>query len=147
MASNDTRQWMWVEALEVLARAERMHRQLFQPVAAPARRLSWEPPVDVLETSDSVVIVGVLPGVSDQALTLAIEGSCLVIGGERTLPAELRTAIIHRLELPQGRFERRVTLPAGRYDQIHHRVLDGCLVVSLRKQLNSGPEMADALQA
>jgi HSP20 family protein len=133
MAGNDTRQWMWGEALDVLARAERMHRQLFQPVAAPARRPCWEPPVDVLETRDQVVIIAALPGVSDTALSLAIEGPALVIGGERTLPAELRTAVIHRLELPQGRFERRVPLPAGQYDQIRHRVQDGCLVVTLRK--------------
>jgi HSP20 family molecular chaperone IbpA len=134
MAGGDTRRWMWGEALEVLARAERMHRQLFQPVAAPARRPCWEPPVDVLETADQVVIIAALPGVRDEALTLAIDGACLVIAGERTLPNELRTAVIHRLELPQGRFERRVTLPAGQYDQIRHRVQDGCLVVSLRKQ-------------
>jgi HSP20 family molecular chaperone IbpA len=125
---------MWGEALQVLARAERMHRQLFQPIAAPARRPCWEPPVDVLETADQVVIIAALPGVRDQALTLAIDGACLVIAGERTLPDELRTAVIHRLELPQGHFERRVALPAGQYDQIGHRVQDGCLVVSLRKQ-------------
>lgn len=133
MANNDPRQWMWGEALNVLARAEHLHRQLFQPAAASARRPSWEPPVDVLETEGEVVIIAALPGVSDQALTLAIESGCLVIGGERTLPAQLRTAVIHRLELPQGYFERRVSLPAGRYDQVRHRVQDGCLVVSLRK--------------
>ena len=40
----------------------------------------------------------------------------LLIAGERVLPQELRTATIHRLELPQGRFERQVPLPAGRYE-------------------------------
>ena len=133
MASNDPRQWMWSEALSVLARAERLHHQLFQPAAAQARRPRWEPPVDVLETEGEVVIIAALPGVSEQALTLVIEGACLVIGGERTLPGELRSAVIHRMELPQGYFERRVALPGGRYDQVRHRVQDGCLIVTLRK--------------
>jgi HSP20 family protein len=124
---------MWGEALDMLARAERMHRQLFQPASTQARRPSWEPPVDVLETPGAVVIIAALPGVGEASLKLAIEGAHLVIAGERTLPDELKTAIIHRLELPQGYFERRVPLPAGRYDQIIHRAQDGLLVVSLRK--------------
>lgn len=133
MANNDPRQWMWGEAVDMLARAERLHRQLFQPAPAPARRPSWEPPVDVLETEREVVIIAALPGVSEEDLMLAIDGPCLVIGGLRTLPQELRTAVIHRLELPQGHFERRVALPAGRYDRIRHDAQDGCLVVRLRK--------------
>jgi HSP20 family molecular chaperone IbpA len=133
MANNDPRQWMWGEAVDMLARAERLHRQLFQPSSAQARRPSWEPPVDVLETEREVVIVAALPGVNEKALTLVIDGPCLVIAGARTLPDELRTAVIHRLELPQGHFERRVALPSGRYDQIRHHTEDGCLVVRLRK--------------
>ncbi len=67
-------------------------------------------------------------------MSLAIDGDwCLVIKGERALPAVLRTAVIHRLELPQGRFERRVALPAGRYDNIRREARDGCLIVTLRK--------------
>jgi HSP20 family protein len=31
------------------------------------------------------------------------------------VPEQLRTATIHRLELPQGRFYRRLRLPPGRY--------------------------------
>ena len=31
MRASDPRSWMWSEALEMLARAERMQRQIFQP--------------------------------------------------------------------------------------------------------------------
>jgi HSP20 family protein len=133
VANNDPRRWMWGEAVDMLARAERLHRQMFQPAPSTARRPGWEPPVDVLETESEVVIIAALPGVCEKDLSLAIDGPYLVIAGARTLPDELRTAVIHRLELPQGHFERRVTLPAGRYDQISHRTQDGCLVVLLRK--------------
>ena len=133
MPTRDPNDWMWGDALDVLARAERLHRQLFQSSPGPARQASWEPPVDVLETAGAVLIIAALPGVREEAVELAIDGACLVIAGERVAPEELRTAVIHRLELPQGRFERRVPLPPGRYDQIHRRTVNGCLVVSLRK--------------
>jgi HSP20 family molecular chaperone IbpA len=48
-------------------------------------------------------------------------------------PAELRNAIIHRLELPQGRFERRVPLPAGRYTAVRRSASDGYLLIVLEK--------------
>jgi HSP20 family molecular chaperone IbpA len=51
----------------------------------------------------------------------------------RVLPRELRTAIIHRLELPQGRFERRVRLPGGRYRNVRRSAADGCLLITLDK--------------
>jgi HSP20 family protein len=133
MPTRDPHDWMWGDALDTLARAERLHRQLFQPSPGPARQASWEPPVDVLETDALVLIIAALPGVNDGAIQLTVDGAFLVIAGERTVPVELRTAVIHRLELPQGRFERRVPLPPGRYDKIHRQTMNGCLVVSLRK--------------
>jgi HSP20 family molecular chaperone IbpA len=41
--------------------------------------------------------------------------------------------VIHRLELPQGRFERRVRLPAGTYRQPVRAMVNGCLLVRLEK--------------
>ena len=53
------------------------------------------------------------------------------------LPPELRHAAIHRLELPQGAFERRVPLPPRAYDAVHRSLANGCLVVHLRKAVSS----------
>jgi len=134
VANNDPRQWMWDEALDALARAERLHRQLFQPpVLAQARRPRWEPPVDVLETEQEVVIIAALPGVREESLVVGLEGGALVMSGERSPPKELRTGIIHRLELPQGQFERRIALPPGRYAEVRHQTECGCLIIRLRK--------------
>ena len=57
----------------------------------------------------------------------------LILSGARTPPPELERAQIHRLELPQGCFERRVPLPSGRYDKIQAKTVNGCLIVTLRK--------------
>jgi HSP20 family protein len=130
--ANDPHDWMWSEALSMLARAERMHQQMFTPVAV-RHQVAWEPPVDVLETEREVLVLAALPGVDVAQVEAAIEGAMLVIAGTRALPAELHSAVIHRLELPQGRFERRVPLPPGRYDGVRRAEAHGCLVISLSK--------------
>ena len=127
--------WMLSEAIESLARAERMHHQLFslQPTAE-RRQPSWEPPIDVLETENELLIFVALPGVDPEQVETVIESGILVISGHRILPAELRDARIHRLELPQGRFERRIALPTGRYG-VSRFATNGCVVFRLSKSV------------
>jgi len=132
MPNDDPRRWMWDEAVTLLMRAEHLRVGFFQP-AGPARRPCWEPPVDVLEPEREVVILAAVPGVQEQALAIAIDGAHLVIAGERAAPTEMRSAVIHRLELPQGRFERRLSLPAGIYSDVRRAAAGGCLVITLRK--------------
>ena len=117
----------------MLARAERLHRELFRPVRSAARLPTWEPPVDILETGREILVLVALPGVDPDQVEVAIEGDDLVVAGTRVLPGELRTAVIHRLELPQGRFARRVRLPAGRYDAIRRSFVHGCLAITMQK--------------
>ncbi len=133
MARDVARDWMWSEACEMLARAERMHRELFRPAGTQARQPAWEPPVDILETEFEVLALIALPGVDAEKAEAVIEDGELVIAGVRTYPPALRTATIHRLELPQGRFYRRLRLPAGRYSTVRRAVADGCLVITLQK--------------
>jgi HSP20 family molecular chaperone IbpA len=122
--------WMWSQAFDMLARAERMHREIFRPAgSSPA----WEPPVDILETSEEVLVLVALPGVVAEEVQASIEGNDLVIAGTRVLPREWRTAVIHRLELPQGRFQRRIRLPSGRYSDVGRSAANGCLVITLSK--------------
>lgn len=131
--AGDPNDWMWGDALELLARADRLHRQLFQPAPARARQARWQPPVDVIETADEVLVIAALPGVHEKTVRLTLDPGWLSISGERAWPVRFAEARIHRLELPQGAFERRVALPAGRYDQVRRRTVNGCLMVALRK--------------
>src|SRR3954454_22297182 len=125
--------WMLSEAIEGLARAERMQHQLFRCTRSDARQPAWEPPIDVIETERAVLILVALPGVDPDQVDAAIEDGDLVVTGRRVLPPELRTAVIHRLELPQGRFERRIPLPPGRYGALRRFAANGCLGFSLEK--------------
>jgi HSP20 family molecular chaperone IbpA len=129
----DSRDRMWADALDMLARTERLHRSLFQLSGASARQPHWEPPVDIFETEDEVLVLAALPGVAEEQVEAMIDGGCLIIVGERTFPDAMKIAVIHRLELPQGRFERRVPLPPGRYGQITRKTQNGCLRISLLK--------------
>jgi HSP20 family protein len=127
--------WMLSEAIESLARAERLHQRLFslQP-GAERSEPSWEPPIDVLETEQELLIFVALPGVDPEQVETVIENGVLIISGHRILPAELRDARIHRLELPQGRFERRIALPTGRYG-VNRFATNGCVVFRLAKSV------------
>ena len=133
MNARDMQIWMWSEACEMLTRAERLHRQSFQLQRSRTQMPAWEPPVDVLETEREVLVLVALPGVNIDRVEAAIDDGELVIAGVRAVPAALREAVIHRLELPQGRFERRVELPPGRYADVGRAAVDGCLVISLQK--------------
>jgi len=131
MSRNDPINWMLSEAIGSLARAERLRQQFFN--LQSAARPSWEPPLDVLETDEEILIFVALPGVDpDEVVAVVDDDGMLVISGNRTLPAELRNARIHRLELPQGRFERRITLPIGSY-AVSRFAANGCIVVRLTK--------------
>jgi HSP20 family protein len=134
MSDDFARYWMWSEACEMLTRAERLHREFFRPVQSASRSPTWEPPVDILETRHEVLVVVALPGVGAESVEVAVDEENLMFAGVRTLPIELQTAVIHRLELPQGRFQRRVRLPPGQYGVIRHSIVDGCLLITIEKE-------------
>jgi len=133
MPPRDPVNWMLSDAIESLARAERLHQRFLNlhPLTGN-REPSWEPPTDVIETDDEILILVALPGVDPDEVEASLEGGTLVISGRRRLPAELRNARILRLELPQGRFERRISLPTGRYT-ITRFAAHGCVGLRLEK--------------
>ena len=120
------RDWMWSEAFAMLARVDRLHREFFRPAVSSSRQPTWEPPVDILETAGEVLVFVALPGVDIAHVEAAIDGADLIIAGTRQLPGELSTAVIHRLELPQGRFERRIRLRSSGERRDSGRPVAGC---------------------
>lgn len=132
MRSRDPRSWMWAEALDLLQSAERLQRQFFQLGAAQGAP-TWEPPVDLYETGNELWILVALPGVTTEQLEVVIDGATIVVRGERPLPTGLRGAAILRLEIPYGRFQRRIALPAGRFQILERTLENGCLVLCLER--------------
>lgn len=125
----DAKNQMWAEACALLKQAEQLHRQFFEPSRSGAR---WEPPVDVFETERQVMIIAALPGVAPEAVRVEIEGQMLIIAGIRPLPSGGRNANIVRLEIPYGRFERRIAL-TSRLRLAERELSNGCLVLTFAK--------------
>jgi len=124
---------MWSRACEILARAERLHRQFFDLELTIAGRSAWAPPVDIFETDKELTIIAALPGVRAEDLEVRLQGNTLVVAGRRRLPTEARAGVFHRMEIPQGQFERRIALPNLSLEVGRHVFADGCLTLSLRK--------------
>jgi HSP20 family molecular chaperone IbpA len=124
---------MWNEALAMIARAEHLHRQFFEP-GISMQAACWEPPVDIFETDRELWIVVALPGVEHDDLDVSTDAHVLRVAGQRRLPVAARTATIHRLEIPHGRFERRIRLPSARLVLGRSELANGCLVVNLTKR-------------
>jgi HSP20 family molecular chaperone IbpA len=126
----DPKHQMWAEACALIEKAEHLHRQFFEPSRDGAR---WQPPVDILETERQLWIIAALPGVAPEAVRVEMQGDTLVIAGTRPLPSGVKNANIVRLEIPYGRFERRIALPSSRFRLAERELSNGCLVLTFAK--------------
>jgi HSP20 family protein len=106
MTSRHLSRWMWSEALSVLERAERLHRQFFTHAEA-----AWEPPVDVFETPEGLVVQIALPGVAADSITITLDAAGITLSALRPFPCRDAVTQVHRIEIPYGRFERQFALP------------------------------------
>ena len=134
---NDADQRMWAQACELIADAERLHRQFFRLALDPAPA-TWEPPIDVFEDEREVVVVVAMPGVDAERIQVAREAGALVVRGARPLPFRGARGRLRQLEIPYGAFERRIALPAGEFEVGRPELAQGCLVLRLRKSSPSG---------
>ncbi len=139
-----SRHWdivMWHRANDLLQQVERIHRNFLQIAAGVQYRSShgrspaWEPPVNVVETDESLWVISALPGVTADRMNVRLEGRELVIAGERPLPKCCNDGELKIWEIPLGRFERRLALIEGRHSLALGEVSlqDGLLIIELRK--------------
>jgi len=130
MPSPDLDSLMWARACEQLNRADSSHRDFFHPASRGGRQW-WVPPADVFETPDGLCVVVALPGVRESKVDIVLAAGRLTIRGERDYPDYARNGNVNRLELPYGRFERRIPLGLP-MDIVSRRLQDGCLYLLLR---------------
>lgn len=130
MRSRDLSNWIWGDALSLLEQAERLQQRFLQ-VATQGR--GWVPPIDILEDDESLVVTVALPGVPAAAVQVELLDDALRICGLRANAAG-RCTRIHRLEIPYGRFERRIALPLHALGPAQHQMLDGCLWIRFPKK-------------
>jgi len=74
MAFAELERWMWADACDLLARAERLHRQFFTPLSVEGAA-GWSPPIDLYETDTELVVLVALPGVDPADIEIALADS------------------------------------------------------------------------
>ena len=133
MAVVDPRTLMWTKACEMIDRAEQLHRQFFQPTATPSRDPSWQPPIDIVETASEILITVALLGVDRDAVTVTVDADGVSVAGFRRPSTIPRGSLVHRLEIPYGKFERQIAFPAMRFQLGQSEFANGCLVLKFSK--------------
>ena len=133
MSRTPERDWMWSQACELLERAEKMNRQFFRLAASRQAQATWEPPVDILESEDEILVVVALPGVAAGDVEISNEGGTLVVRAERPQPLRGLRHAVRQMEIPYGRFERRIAMPARPLELVTTDMNHGCLMLRLRK--------------
>jgi HSP20 family molecular chaperone IbpA len=137
MASDDWDFLIWHRANDLLQQAGRIQRNFLQIAAGAHYRAphGWEPPVNIVETDESLWVISALPGVAADRLDVRLEGRELVIAGERPLPRCCDDGELKIWEIPLGRFERRLRLVGDEkllsVGEISFQ--DGLLIIELRK--------------
>jgi HSP20 family molecular chaperone IbpA len=124
---------MWAEACHMLEQAERLHRQFFRLGAPRGARTAWEPPVNVFEDDESYLIMVALPGVSPDCVEVLLDSSSIIVRASCDIAFGAQAREIRRLEIPHGYFERRIQLPAMRFEVVQRELVNGCLILNLRK--------------
>ncbi|MBI4443351.1 MAG: Hsp20/alpha crystallin family protein [Acidobacteria bacterium] len=101
----------------------------------------WNPPVDVYETNESIVIKADLPEVAPNDVDIAVQGNTLTVRGERKRESEINEKDYHRVERSYGTFARSFTLPATiDADKIEANFSQGVLKINLPKREESKPK-------
>ena len=128
---NDPTGWMWAQACDMIDEAEALHRRFFH--LSRQTLAIWEPPVDVFEDEREIVIVVAMPGVPADGVELVSEPGVVVVRGKRPFPLAGARHRVRQLEIPYGAFERRIALPPGRLQIGAPEMIQGCLLLRLRK--------------
>ncbi len=104
------------------------------PTESMGSLTSWSPSLDVAETDKDVTIRAEIPGVDTKDLNITVDGSRLVISGEKKETSEKKEQSYHRRESYYGRFTRQVELPQGvDTENVEANYKGGVLTVQLKK--------------
>jgi HSP20 family protein len=124
----------------------RFDARLFEPffripcVPADAQPSAWNPPVDVLEENNAILVKVEVPGLDEKDLRVMFEDGVLSITGERQFERK-DDRNYHRIERTYGPFTRTFTLPRSvDATRIVAEYRNGVLEISIPKKEESLPK-------
>jgi HSP20 family protein len=123
---------------------EREFRRLFRSLESggedPASMAVWNPPVDIYETDNEVVVRVELPGMDQKDIDVRLDNNVLTIKGERKMDQHVKDEAYHRVETIYGAFVRSFTLPTTvDSDNVKAEYRNGILAITLPKKEQSKP--------
>jgi HSP20 family protein len=102
---------------------------------------TWEPPVDIYETDDALVLQVELPGVSKDAVNVELHEHTLKLSGERTREPTANGGQYHRKEGHFGAFQRAFRMPTIVDEaKIQATYQNGILALRLPKHAAASPQ-------
>jgi HSP20 family protein len=92
----------------------------------------WNPPVDIFENENDIVVKVEVPGMNAKDFDVRIENNVLMLKGERKFEKETKEENYHRVEREYGSFSRSFELPTGvKEDKVAAEYRDGILKIVL----------------
>jgi HSP20 family protein len=94
----------------------------------------WYPHLDLRETDNAFIVEADLPGMSSDDIAVHVEGTTLMIAGERKAEQRQENGNFTRFERSFGKFQRALTLPAAvQVDAVDATYANGVLTVTVPK--------------
>ena len=137
----------WVRFRDPLMLRDRMNHALGDLVVRPRRGTEqedlaagpWTPPVDTVETRESIIILADVPGIARNALDAAMKEKSL--SSRANAGPRKRRRNYHRVERADKNFRRIFPLPmAVRHDHIQAVLKNGVLEVTVMKEEQAKPK-------
>ena len=135
----------WEPFRDLMAMQDRMTRLIDETLSRIWKeevvRGVWSPPVDILERGDELVLKVDLPGVSQEEIDIRVEGSTLIIQGERRLIKDAPEENYIQIERPYGTFRRTFNIPRTiEQEEIKASYKDGVLRIVLPRKQETQPK-------
>jgi HSP20 family protein len=131
----------------MITMCDEMHRRFHETVGqvrgngAAAVASTWEPPVDLYETDDALVLQVELPRVSKDAVNVELHEHTLTLSGERMREPAGTGGQYRREEGRYGAFRRAFRMPTIVDEaKIQATYTDGVLALRLPKQATATPQ-------
>ena len=103
----------------------------------------WNPPADVYETSDSLVVKMEVAGVCQKTLEIIAENNFLIIRGCRGEDVPLDKENYHLMEIRYGHFERTFEMHTRlNPDKVNAQYCNGFLIVTIAKMKSKAKPIA-----
>lgn len=125
---------------------DRLDTAFFEPffrfpfVQEAARTAAWNPPVDVLEENEKILVKVEVPGVDEKDIHVMFEDGVLTVSGERQFERR-DDRNYHRIERAYGSFTRTFTLPRSvDANAIKADYRNGVLEIEIPKKEESRPK-------